>query len=516
MPVQTSAPVLAAWWGGEGFVRLALALITLAGAALRFAALRDQPMVTGDGTEYVRFAEALARGHSFQSVFPPGYPLLIALARLVIPGRVAAAVAVSMLAGIALPAIVWTLARRALGERGALVPALLCALHLELARHSAVTLSEPAYIAVLYLGLAALVMMTRWPRALLGGLALGCAYAIRPEGLIAILVLAVTGVVAVARRRLAVRPALVAALTCLVVVLACIGWYHQTLGTWTLTPKSAALHAAEQDWRAVELHAGEAVGHTRPLASRLAASVRAWPANALVHAEALLWAWPWPLLALSLWGLARRRGVEGAALAYLPLLPFLGLTQQERFALPALPALAICACVPLLHERSPRLRAVAAALMLFGLVACTWALSDAFRTPFEGGRNTDRLAGEWLAHIARPGETVVDRKPFVAFYANRTRRVLPTGSRDAVLDSMVGSGARWFVLQEYVAHQMRPELAPLLDSVSVREREARIEMVYARADAGEGSLAIFRVLRPGERKSGAPPVVQTAGFAAQP
>ena len=32
-----------------------------------------------DGTDYIRFAESLARGRAFVSVFPPGYPALVAL-----------------------------------------------------------------------------------------------------------------------------------------------------------------------------------------------------------------------------------------------------------------------------------------------------------------------------------------------------------------------------------------------------------------------------------------------------
>ncbi len=515
-PVPTAAAAPRAWLRGGSLARPGLALITLAGAVLRFAALRYQPMVTGDGTEYVRFADALRAGRGFRSVFPPGYPLLITLTHLVIPDRVGAAVAVSMLAGISLPAIVWMLARGALGERGALLPALFCALHLELARHSAVTLSESAYVAVLYLGLAAFsapVVTPGWRRAAAGGLALGCAFAIRPEALATILALA--GIVAGARRRLPARSVLAAAGACLVVVLACIFWYHQTLGTWTLTPKIAALHEVERDWRTVEPHVADAAASAGPLATRLVASVRAWPVNAAMHGEALLWSWPWPLLVLSLWGLARRRGIEAAALLYLPLLPFLGLTQQARFGLPAVPALAICAAAPLLGGRA-RLRGAAIALAVFGQFACAWAFSEAFRTPLEGGRDTDRLAGEWLAQLAKPGDVVVDRKPYVAFYASRIRHTPAAGNRDAVLDQMVKSHARWFVLQDYVAHQMRPELAPLLDSAGVRERETRIELVYARADAGDGSLAIFRVLQPGEKKSGAPPVVQTTGFGGQP
>src|SRR5437016_6818676 len=61
---------------------VALALV------VRLWALGRQPWITVDGTEYVRFAESILRGQPFPSIFPPGYPALIALARLAIPDRV--------------------------------------------------------------------------------------------------------------------------------------------------------------------------------------------------------------------------------------------------------------------------------------------------------------------------------------------------------------------------------------------------------------------------------------------
>src|SRR6185503_518246 len=196
---------------------LGLALVTAAAAALRLVALRFQPTVTFDGTEYVRFAEALAHGAPFASVFAPGYPLLTAIAHVVVPDRVGAAVAVSMLAGVALPAIVWAVARGSLGARGALHP--------ELARHSAITMSESAYIAALYLAFALLAGAP----SLAGGLVLGLACAIRPEGLVAAAALAIPAARAARdpgqRARIAA-----AAVGFLLVVLATVAWYRVSLG----------------------------------------------------------------------------------------------------------------------------------------------------------------------------------------------------------------------------------------------------------------------------------------------
>ena len=40
----------------------------------------EKQIAMTQGTEYIRFAESLLAGHAFASVFPPGYPALVALA----------------------------------------------------------------------------------------------------------------------------------------------------------------------------------------------------------------------------------------------------------------------------------------------------------------------------------------------------------------------------------------------------------------------------------------------------
>ncbi len=157
--------------------------------ALRLWALRWQPFVTVDGTEYVRFAEALRAWQPFASIFPPGYPVLIALARLLVPDRLFAAALVSLVCGVSLVWPVWWLGRRALGPRWAAFPVFVVALHPLLAVFSAVTMSESAYFLALYGGLA----LAGAARGLPAGLALGAAFALRPEALVPAGALAVGG-----------------------------------------------------------------------------------------------------------------------------------------------------------------------------------------------------------------------------------------------------------------------------------------------------------------------------------
>src|SRR5262249_6833269 len=150
------------------------------------------------GTDYIRFGEALARGRGYISPFPPGYPVMIALTRWFDPDRVGAAALVSLLCGALLPWPVWWIARRAVGRGWAVAAALLGAVHPELARCSAVTMSESAYLLALYGGLAFFSSARELP----GGLALGAAFAIRPEAILPAGALAIRDGLRALRRRI--------------------------------------------------------------------------------------------------------------------------------------------------------------------------------------------------------------------------------------------------------------------------------------------------------------------------
>jgi hypothetical protein len=242
-------------------------------------------------------------------------------------------------------------------------------------------------------------------RGAASGLAVGLAYAIRPEGLVAAAVLAVRGAWRRARGRATWRATLRGAAGFLVVAVPCVMWFHATLGLWTPTPKLSGLRAPTRDWREAEPRslppAPGAAAHRDNAPGRLAEIARSVPGNVARQGRGLLvlWPWPllvlwpWPLLALSLWGLARRRGIESVPLAYLAGLPLLGLSLQPRFALAAVPALAIAATVPLVRERARAARAAAVLLLAGGAAACAWGNAPVLGMIFDGSAQFDRRAG---------------------------------------------------------------------------------------------------------------------------
>jgi hypothetical protein len=121
----------------------------------------------------------------------------VALARLAIHDRVAAAPAVSLVCGSVLPWPTWALARRAVGARWAVLPAIAVALHPELARFSALTMSESAFMLCLYGALA----LAAASRPLFAGLGIGAAFAVRPEALLPAVALALREALARGRPR---------------------------------------------------------------------------------------------------------------------------------------------------------------------------------------------------------------------------------------------------------------------------------------------------------------------------
>lgn len=506
-PIAARVPGRAPLRGLPGPAWIAPVAIVVVALVVRLWEYRYQAWVTVDGSEYIRFAEALLRGEAFRSIFPPGYPLLIAAVRLVVSDRVAAAAAVSIVCGALLPWPVWVLARRVVGT-WAWLPALAVALHPGLVRISAVTMSDSAYLLALY-GALALAAARPWG----AGLLLGAGFALRPEALLPAVVLGLGGAIAVRRGALRARALAAAAGGFLVLAVPCWLYFHATLGAWTLTPKTVVAVAANEDWRQMESRIGApAVPEPGGLSGRVLrhgpGALRESPARALRYGRLLLDQWPVSLLFLSLLGLWRRRGLEAIPLLHVIVLPFLAVSAQPRFLLGAVPALAVAAIVPFAHTR----RWVwVATLAVLGVSGVAWRAATGAReltSAFEAYMGAEKDAGEWLAGVSAPGEAVMDRKPPVAFYANRPYRVIPDRPYEEILRFARREHVRYLVLEEGVVRVFRPQLAPLLYDAGFRARQGGLEMVYFGGHHKGYGVVIFRVLRPGELPSGRPPVAR--------
>ena len=473
---------------------LSLGLPLAAAVLLRLGLAAGNSGLTMDSPLYVRMAEDLLAGRRAPSPAHHGYPALVALASVVLPGRELPGRAASLLASLLLVAITWWIARRRAGAALAWVPAALVALHPLLAVYGGAIMTESTFLCLALAGVALLEAR----RARAGGALLGAAWWVRPE---AVLLAPIAVLLAPLRPRERVLALALAA--CVALPYSVVLRIEQ--GRWSLTPKSVLVRAPFADARSAEWRLADstAFADTTSLATRLArdggAIARAYPARLLAQLRAVLDAWNAPLLLVSLAGLAFAAG-RGAWLAFLGL-PFayalLSAPADLRFAQLLVPALALAAGGALAGARArgrPWLGAAAAAA-LAGL-ALTWrGPAGARALRFDDGPMTAmRGAGAWLAAHSAPDAVIMDRKSYVPFFARRTHVQLPDESLDVLLRYARDSGTSYIVVEEYVVGSLRPQLAPLLDGAWLAH-EPRVRLSFAaRPEPGEG-VAVLEVVR---------------------
>ena len=479
------------WTGAD---TLALSVLLLAALAVRVWLARQNSGLTMDSPLYVRMAEDLLAHRRGPSPAHHGYPILVAIASLLGPGRELPGRVVSMVASLVLVALLWVVARRRTGPAMALLPASLVAFHPLLAIYGGAIMTESTFLALAFAGVALLdAGRARW-----GGSLLGASWWVRPE---AALVAPLAALFAPLPWRGRMAALLLAA--CVALPYSLVLRVEQ--GHWSLTPKSVLVrapfaNARAAEWRLADSTAfADSVGVGARLVRDGGSILRAYPGRLLDQARALVDAWTWPLLLLTALGLALPAG-RGPWLAFgvLPLVyPLLSGPADLRFAQLVVPALAL----PIVSFVSPRgpLRAIARALAVAATllgVALLWLGRPAERAlAFDDGPMTAmRGAGAWLAQHAPRDAVVMDRKSYVAFFADRRHMQLPDEPLDRLLDYARTSGATYLVVEEYVVRGLRPQLAPLLRPDGARG-DPRARLVFAARPAPGEGVAVFEIVR---------------------
>jgi 4-amino-4-deoxy-L-arabinose transferase-like glycosyltransferase len=241
----------------------ALIVIVAVGFALRLAwciyAARE-PQGLHDPLLYRLLSDAVAHGHGYDypppfngpgigyaptAYYPPGYPLLlgalywITLHTFLSEGLTGIVVFVNLIAGVAAIVLVYAIARRFADVRTGLVAAAIVALWPNLILHTAVTLSETLFIALMLLTIWLVVRAPldgyQWPATCAAGVALGLATIVRPIALPLIGAFAVAWLIArVSWRTTLVRTGLVT-LTCVGVLVPWIARNSVVMGAAVLT-----------------------------------------------------------------------------------------------------------------------------------------------------------------------------------------------------------------------------------------------------------------------------------------
>lgn len=442
---------------------------------LRLWILRSIPVIETDGVRYVAIARQLQEsGSPFDPLFPPLYPLWIAVLQPLVGDYELAGRLVSALfgAGLILPA--YALARALLGHPAALLSALLLAIHPGLAHSAAAVLSEATYTFFVVLGVWMVWgALGAGKRALLApaGLVFGLAYLARPEGFLYLIGLIGLALIAGARgerRRETAAWAGAALAAFLVVGGPYLLYLRGVFGYWTLSGKIIHNLVLDLDATAVpgQTDIGLVASHGGALARRVLENAF------LVEKYALPELFPGLLILFVLPGLlARLRGSDWAAregmllAAALPPLVSLPFHIDSRIFLPSMPFLLPLAAAGILATGAWLARGMPAAAWSAALVVTVAAaLAPYTLRPIlrpDPGARLYRQAAHWVATTQPPGAVLLDRKPFVAFYS--ARRFAPLGrvSPDELPAVARRAGARLVILDSRVLED-RPALVPLL------------------------------------------------------
>jgi 4-amino-4-deoxy-L-arabinose transferase-like glycosyltransferase len=224
----------------------ALLLILAVGFLLRLVwaiyAAR-QPQGLHDPLLYRFLSDAVAHGHGYSypppfngpgigyaatAYYPPGYPLLLGAIEWVtvhtfVPeGLTAIVVIVNLAAGTAAILFVYGIARRLADERTGLVAAAIVAVWPNLILHTAVSLSETLFIALMLLSIWLVVRVPReghaWAKVAGAGAALGLATLVRPVSLPLLVAFALAWLIAGVRWQTTMVRTGILALTCVAVL----------------------------------------------------------------------------------------------------------------------------------------------------------------------------------------------------------------------------------------------------------------------------------------------------------
>lgn len=500
------------------------ALVALAVAVRLALSLLAPRVIRWDEPDYLTLARNLVTGAGFQVAgmpelhYTPLFPLVAGLVYRLLGDLQWASNAVFVLAGAALVAPVFALARGLFGRAAARMSGLLVAVAPALAAWPLYwgTMTEPLYLLLLFTGIYFVWRAARsggWVPFAAAGLALGAAYLTRPEGALYV-ALAGSALLAsvLARQERAEIVALQLGAFVVAAALAILPYqvylYRET-GQWMLSGKLGVTYdigravlandSAEYDRVTASLDStGRRIlwyspeRFERDVAAEMLGDLGAAARRAIANLSPLAQAWfdpsvfpQWLLLpvGLALLGVpwtrrtARREAFWAAWL--LPLAAFLPFHIEARFLAPAVPIALVWVARGLVGlgdwvrgtareaARGPMAGWVAALLAaLPALCVLAFFLVELPRVVTAGGRATDfthRDAGLWLREHTPPDARVLSRDLAVALYAERDWAPSPHAEYPAFLSYARAVGAGYIVVDTREVTVLRPWLSDLAE-----------------------------------------------------
>ncbi|MBI2504963.1 MAG: glycosyltransferase family 39 protein [Candidatus Latescibacteria bacterium] len=406
----------------RGFLVLAVAVAI--GLALRLAVVQVPRCINTDGVYFVQLTEQIAAGGSWfhpTVAITPGYSALIVAIHAVLGGSFEQiACYLSVFSGALAIISAWFVWRRFFGEEAAGFSCLLLAVGPLSVQYGSGVFYEPLSLLGLITGFALWVRLEKGGSWIWGGgvgLCWGAVAWMKPE----VLLWSALGGIVTARRQLRVGILLVGVTG--LIYLPYILMVHEHTGKWQIATKQGvnllvAQATGEADFGAKleQLREAGAQGLEKGSLPGAVALVRRAAINIyLVHRYAIRESWPPILLAMVAIGmfLAWRGRLLGAWLWFpmltaLPLLVFLLETRVWYTIFVMVSGVAGLAIAQ--AERWRR--------WLLVIVSLSFLLPEALRPLYRLDADAaEHQAGIWLKANARGNISVMDRKPFVAYYA---------------------------------------------------------------------------------------------------
>ena len=187
-------------------------------------------------------------------------------------------------------------------------------------------------------------------------------------------------------------------------------------------------------------------------------------------------------------------------------IPLLGVVAYPRFCLILVPSLAVYFAdgASWIAERArawnrfamPAVTASAVVLAVTGLAWCWWGPLGQRALHFRDGPIVPmRQAGLWLLAHGRPGARVLDRKPYVPYFARMEHVRMPDDDYETLINWARASGVDYVVLEEYITASIRRQFLPLVTDEAFERRERRLRPIYKVRPYNWGGVAIYEVVR---------------------
>lgn len=474
--------------------------------ALRLYAVLMAQGIAIDSAAYGFMARYFLKGNFIKGLSIPGhplYPLLMSLFSLdsthvEMVGRL-----LSLFFGTLTIIPLFYLVKEAIGEKEAILSALLYAFHPYLVTYSGMLMTEATYWGLLVLSVyffwTGLKKEKVW-RAMLSGFFLGLAYLTRPEGIGYVLVYLIWAVVEGGLKKKWFKRSIfigVVILTVFIFAIPYVIYIHQETGQWLISKKAVEHQSDLLKENPEQVDPSMGIDQNKPVSGD---SKILWITHNIIQffpsvTYRYLRAYHFSLWLLLFFGLIRvRRKVIDYELFIASLVLFhlvslsTFLPSSIRFSIPVIPLSLFWAGTGILEIKryleKIKISNSEKVIFLLVILAILIQLQESLK-PERSFRAGQKKVGLWLKQNTPPDAIIMSNSPQEAFYADREWMFIPFGistpgnpgkSYNEIIRYAKTKGVRYILVNKNT-HEMNPGFIESIQSTDLKE-------IFRRADGG--------------------------------